>query len=180
MLNNYSLIFYPNPILKQKCKKIDSITHPTSILLPIIESMFNIMLKEDGIGLAANQIGLDISLAIVYIQEIEQPTFQDFLTQGYVLINPEINFQSTETASYKEGCLSLPTIVAEVIRPKEITITYQDTSYKTHTLNATSLLATCIQHEIDHLNGVLFTDKLTPFKRNFLLKKYKKHQQKDL
>jgi peptide deformylase len=68
------------------------------------------MIKEDGIGLAANQIGLDISLAIVYIQEIENPTFQDFLSQGYILINPEITFQSVETAIYKEGCLSIPTI----------------------------------------------------------------------
>ena len=180
MLHSHSLIFYPNPILKKKSQKISPIKHSKSTLLPIIEQMFNIMIKEDGIGLAANQIGLDISLAIVYIQEIENTTFEDFLSQGYILINPEITFQSVETAIYKEGCLSIPTILAEVTRPKEITLTYQDTSYNTHTLNATDLLATCIQHEVDHLNGILFTDRLTPFKRNFLLKKYKKNQQKEL
>lgn len=179
MLNSHELIFYPNPILKKKSKKISASSHPQSILLPIIEQMFNIMVKEEGIGLAANQIGLDIALAIVYIQETESPTFKDFLQNGYILINPEITSYSKETGSYKEGCLSLPTILAEVTRPKDITLTYQDLTYNTHTLNATSLLSTCIQHEVDHLNGILFIDRLTPFKRNFLLKKYKKNHTKD-
>ncbi len=92
------------------------------------------------------------------------------------LINPEIIWESEETSIYQEGCLSIPEQYADVERPAEVGMRYMDENGETHEIEADGLLATCIQHEIDHLDGVLFTDYLSALKRNMILKKVQKLQ----
>ena len=118
--------------------------------------MFDTMRNASGIGLAANQVGSDKSIFVIDISEVED--YED--TKPIAFINPKITKRSENKVLMEEGCLSIPDIRDEVRRPKSITIVYHDTDLQEHTLEADGLLARVIQHEYDHLQGILFTDLL--------------------
>jgi peptide deformylase len=122
----------------------------------LIKNMFDSMRNANGIGLAANQVGADKMIFICDLSGIEE--YENL--KPMTIINPEIIFKSVEKIAIEEGCLSIPDIRAEIERPKIIVLKYQDTDLKTHEIEADNLFARVIQHENDHLYGVLFTDLL--------------------
>jgi peptide deformylase len=138
-------------ILRKKAAKVLKVDDK---ILKLIDDMFETMDNANGIGLAANQVGANRRLFVVDISKVED--YED--VKPLVLINPKIIEKSVETISYEEGCLSIPDQREDVIRPKQITIEFQDKELNTHTIEADDLLARVIQHEYDHLLGILFTD----------------------
>lgn len=135
-------------------KKATKVTKVDNSIIKLISDMFETMHNANGIGLAANQIGSNKRIFVLDISMVED--YED--TKPLTLINPKIISRSKETISYEEGCLSIPDQRADVIRPKNITIEFQDTHLKNHTIEADELLARVMQHEYDHLQGILFTD----------------------
>jgi len=131
-----------------------------------VQMMFEKMYESNGIGLAAQQVGLDVQIAVIDTRE-PQPC-------KLVLINPEIISYSSQTSVFEEGCLSFPDIHADIERPDSIEIRYYDIEAKVHTDNFDGLLARVAQHEIDHLKGVLFIDRMPAVSRMFLKKKLAK------
>ncbi len=138
-------------ILRKKASRVSKVDNK---IIKLISDMFETMHNANGIGLAANQVGANKQIFVVDISIVEG--FED--AKPLVLINPKIIARSEETISYEEGCLSIPDQREEVIRPKKITIQYQDADLKTQTIDADDLLARVMQHEYDHLQGILFTD----------------------
>ena len=130
----------------------------------LIDEMFITLKKSNGIGLAAPQIGKNIRLFIVQLEE----------DSGMVFINPEVIRTSNEQCSMEEGCLSIPKVYEKVIRPKDVTLQYMDINGKKQLIQATGLLARVIQHEYDHLNGVLFVDRLEETIKERAIGKFKK------
>jgi peptide deformylase len=134
----------------------------------LVDELFETMYDAPGIGLAAIQIGIPkrvITLDLSKKEDNQEPQ---------VFINPEIVWQSEETAKYEEGCLSIPDYYEEVERPTEVTVKYLDRDGKPREIKAKGLLATCLQHEIDHINGILFIDHLSKLKRDRVIKKFAK------
>jgi peptide deformylase len=134
----------------------------------LVEDMFETMYDAPGIGLAAIQIGTPkrvVTMDLAKKEEAKNPQ---------VFINPEIVWASDENAVYEEGCLSIPEYYGDVERPAQVKVKYLDLDGKPHEIEANGLLATCLQHEIDHLNGVLFIDHLSKLKRDRVLKKFTK------
>lgn len=129
--------------------------------------MLAAMYKAPGIGLAAPQVGVGLRLVVIDLQREERP-------EPIVLVNPEIVAQSLEEATREEGCLSLPGQYADVTRPARVKVSWQDLDGTRREMEAEGLMAACLQHEIDHLNGVLFVDHLSPLKRNMILRKLAK------
>jgi peptide deformylase len=129
--------------------------------------MFATMYDAPGIGLAAPQVGVGLRLAVVDLMPQDKPA-------PMVLINPSIVSTSAETAVREEGCLSLPGMYADVERPAVVTVRYQDQAGEKHEVTAEGLLAACLQHELDHLDGVLFVDHLSALKRNMILRRLAK------
>jgi peptide deformylase len=152
-------------ILRTKCKNVEKIDDNTRVTL---DKMLKTMYENRGIGLAANQVGLTERLVVIDLQEddVKNPIF---------LVNPEIVWKSKETACGEEGCLSVPSERAEVIRFKEVKVKYLDKDGTEKTIEADGLLAVCLQHEIDHLNGKIFIDHLSKIKKDIILKKLKKN-----
>ena len=134
-----------------------------------MDDMLETMYKAPGIGLAAIQIGILKRLIVIDISKDEKknPLF---------LVNPKITFRSKKTSVYEEGCLSLPGHFAEIERPEECHVDYIDYDGKEKKIEANGLLATCIQHEVDHLNGILFIDYLSKLKKDMIIKKLVKHK----
>ena len=135
-----------------------------------MDDMLETMYAAPGIGLAGVQVGVLKRLIVIDIskdKEKKNPLF---------LINPEIIFKSTKTSIYEEGCLSLPGYFAEIERPAECHVEYIDYEGKKKEIKASGLLATCIQHEVDHLNGILFIDYLSKLKKDMIIKKLVKHK----
>jgi peptide deformylase len=128
------------------------------------------MYAAPGIGLAAVQVGILRRIVVVDVSKKEEEKKPLFL------INPEITFKSKQTSLFEEGCLSLPGYFAEIERPAKCKVKYIDYNGKQTELNAEGLLSTCIQHEIDHLDGVLFIDYLSKLKKDMIIKKLKKHK----
>ena len=151
-------------ILRKKAAKVIDIDDKA---IGLIADMFETMRNANGIGLAANQIGLNKQIFVVDISPVEG--YEKY--KPLALINPKIVSRSDETNSIEEGCLSIPDFRAEVIRPKGINISFYDVNMKEHTIEADDLLARVMQHEFDHLRGVLFIDYLD----DEMKKKYKKH-----
>jgi peptide deformylase len=135
----------------------------------LIPRMFATMYRAPGIGLAAPQVGEKLRLAVVDLMPDDQRA-------PIVLINPEVVAASAELATREEGCLSLPNQYADVTRPARVKIRFQDESGARREIEAEGLLATCLQHEIDHLDGVLFTDHLSTLKRNIIMRRLAKEQ----
>ena len=164
------LLYVPNPLLRQQCKKIDFVSDDH---ISIAKTMRKIMLKAPGVGLAANQIG--ILKQIVTISFIDQETKNEI---QYNLYNPNIISFSDETTLMEEGCLSLPEQFAEVERPEKILIEYLDDESKLVKKEAVGVEARILQHEIDHLSGKLFVDYLSSLKKNIMIRKVKKYIKK--
>ena len=157
----------PDPILRKKCEPLEKVDIDTKKLM---DDMLETMYAAPGIGLAAVQVGILKRLVVIDIskgEEKKQPIF---------LINPQIIHRSKKTSVYEEGCLSLPGQFAEIERPAECTIKYIDYNGKEKELKADGLLATCVQHEVDHLNGILFIDYLSKLKKDMIIKKLVKQQ----
>ena len=155
----------PDPILRKKCEPLEKVDADTKKLM---DDMLETMYAALGIGLAAIQVGILKRLIVIDISKDEEKKSPIFL------INPSIVHQSKNTSVYEEGCLSLPGHFAEVERPAECHLNYIDYNGKKQKLQTDGLLATCVQHEIDHLNGVLFIDYLSKLKRDMIIKKLKK------
>ncbi len=160
------ILEYPHPVLKQKAEPVAKIDDE---IKKILSNMLETMYDAPGIGLAAPQIGISKRMLVLDISENKD--------NPYIIINPEIIWKSDEVNIYQEGCLSVPEQYADVVRPEKIKLKYQNIDGKEQIIEADGLLATCIQHEMDHLNGVLFIDHLSRLKRNMLVKKLKKLQE---
>lgn len=162
----------PDPVLRQMAQPVTVVDKRVA---KFMEDMLESMYKGHGIGLAANQVG---SLERVITVDVSDDRNA---TKALLMANPEIIWSDPEaTFTYSEGCLSIPDHYADVTRPKRIRVSYLDQHGKKQELEAEDLLSTCIQHEIDHLNGVLFIDHLSKLKRDMIVKKVEKaHRQKD-
>ena len=169
-MSQRKIVIEPDPILRKKSENLEKVDNELRLLLDdMLETMYN----APGIGLAAVQVGILKRLIVIDIskdKEKKNPIF---------LINPEIISKSKNTSIYEEGCLSLPGHFAEIERPEECQIKYIDYEGKKNEMKANGLLATCIQHEIDHLNGILFIDYLSKLKKDMIVKKLVK-QKKEL
>ena len=137
-------------------------------LRALIDDMFETMYEAPGVGLAAIQVGVAKRVITADTAKKDEPK------QPQVFINPEIVWSSEEKNTYEEGCLSIPEYYEEVERPAQVKVRFTDLDGKAHEEDAEGLFATCIQHEIDHLNGVLFVDYLSKLKRDRVLKKFTK------
>jgi peptide deformylase len=152
----------PNPILKQVSKPVEAVTDD---LRALMDDMLETMYDAPGIGLAAIQVGEPLQILVLDVAHDEdEPKPQYF-------VNPEIIWASEDLSTYEEGCLSVPEFAAEVDRPAAIRLRYLDYDGKEQEMHADGLLATCIQHEMDHLKGVLFIDHLSNVKRNMIVRK---------
>ena len=160
-----TIITEPNKLLRQISKSVENIGKEEQYLM---DDMLETMYAANGIGLAAPQVGDDRSVIVIdCARKGEAPA-------PIKMANPEIIEVSAEQKIHEEGCLSLPDHYAEVVRPKSIRMRYLDDTNIIRELNAEGMLATCIQHEIDHLAGVLFIDHISSLKRNMILRKLKK------
>jgi len=156
------IIIAPDPRLKLKCKPVAKVDAKVARLM---DDMLETMYAAPGIGLAAPQVGVTQRIIVLDVaREDEKPA-------PIKMANPELVWVSDEDVTYNEGCLSLPEHYADVARPKAIRVRYLDHQNEIRELKAEGLLATCIQHEMDHLDGVLFVDHITALKRNIILRK---------
>lgn len=159
------ILIAPHPLLRAKARRIaPADADAVRALLP---QMFAAMYAAPGIGLAAPQVGSPFRVAVVDLMPDDKPA-------PMVMINPEVTQVSEEWATREEGCLSLPGQYADVARPARVRVRYQDETGAMREVEADGLLAACLQHEIDHLAGVLFVDHLSALKRNMLMRKLAK------
>ncbi len=159
------LIILPDPLLRQVSKPIERVD---ADLKRLADDMLETMYDAPGIGLAAIQIGVPRRMLVIDVSREGEEK------QPLVFVNPEVVASSDERSVYEEGCLSIPDYYAEVERPATVTVKYLDRDGKEQTVQADGLLATCLQHEIDHLNGVLFIDHISRLKRDMVIKKFTK------
>lgn len=168
------IVAYGDPVLRKIGKDIDS-TYPE--LSKLIENMWETMYKAEGVGLAAPQIGKDIRLFIVDTvpfsqdEDLEEEERAYLATYKKVFINATILKEEGEEWAFTEGCLSIPNIREDVNRNEKVTIEYLDENFKEHTEILDGLAARVVQHEYDHIEGILFTDKLSSLKKRLLKKK---------
>ncbi len=139
----------------------------------LVADMFETMYEAPGIGLAAIQVGVPRRVVTMDLAKKEEEEEEE-KKEPRVFINPEILWKSEEKAIYEEGCLSIPEFYEEVERPTQVRVKYLDLEGREQELEASGLLATCLQHEIDHLNGVLFIDHISRLKRERVVKKFTK------
>lgn len=154
----------PDPVLRQLAKPVAAVD---ARIAQLMEDMLDTMYPADGLGLAANQVGVLERVIVCDRGESNRDT-------ALRIANPEIVWSSEETYTHKEGCLSIPDQFAPVTRPKRIRLRYLDQHNQTQELEAEDLLSICIQHEIDHLNGVLFFDHIGKMKRDIMIRKVEK------
>lgn len=159
------LILLPDPILKTISKPVEMVD---KALLKFADSMLATMYDAPGIGLAAIQVGEPLRMLVIDLSKEAQEKAPQ------VFINPEILATVDDRSIYEEGCLSIPDYYAEVERPAAVRVKYVGRDGKSHEIEAEGLLATCLQHEIDHLNGVLFIDHISKLKRDMVIKKFGK------
>ena len=169
-MSKKKIVIEPDPILRKKSVPLDTVDDN---LRKLMDDMLDTMYAAPGIGLAAVQVGILKRLIVIDISK------EDKKKEPIFLINPKIIFKSSNTSTHEEGCLSLPGHFAEIERPAECHIEYIDYYGKKKNIKAKGLLATCIQHEIDHLNGILFIDYLSKLKKDMIIKKLVK-QKKEL
>jgi|TARA_Y100000590_G_scaffold164076_1_gene188020 peptide deformylase len=155
----------PNKLLRQVSKTVDKVTKEEQILM---DDMLETMYKANGIGLAAIQIGVPKRIIVMDISKNDQEN------NPMYFVNPVIKNKNKEFSTYEEGCLSVPNQFAEVDRPATCEIEYLDYYGEKKLLKAQGLLATCIQHEMDHLEGILFIDYLSKLKKSMIIKKLSK------
>ncbi|HWP16619.1 MAG TPA: peptide deformylase [Xanthobacteraceae bacterium] len=159
------IIILPDKRLRQKSEPVKAVNAEVRAL---VDDMFETMYKAPGVGLAAIQIGVAQRIVTVDTAKKDEPK------QPQVFINPEIVWTSEEKNTYEEGCLSIPEYYEEVERPSEVKVRFMDLQGKAQEVAAEGLLATVLQHEIDHINGVLFIDHISKLKRDRVIKKFAK------
>ena len=163
-----ALTYYGNPILREQGKKVSVFD---AYLKTLVDDMVDTMYAEEGIGLAAQQIGIAQQICVVDVRPPKESEIHfNYQYDGknspldlfmpLAIINPEITITHTQESLYEEGCLSFPNILGNVSRPMAISCKFQDVNGITHIIEADGLLARCILHEVDHLNGSLFIDKM--------------------
>jgi len=162
------LYTYPDKILSQKCEPISAVTDKTR---KILDDMLETMYADKGVGLAAPQVGLNLRMIVIDDKVGEDGTPGP---HPMYLVNPEIIEKSAETIIFNEGCLSIPGQCAEVERHKRVKVRYLDYNGKEQILEAEDYLAVILQHETDHLDGILYIDHLSRLKRNMIIKKLQK------
>ena len=161
------IVIEPDPILRKKSSLIENVDDQVRRLM---DDMLLTMYEAPGIGLAAVQVGILKRVIVIDISKDDQKKKPMFF------VNPKITHKSKKTSVYEEGCLSLPGHFAEIERPSECHVNYIDYNGREKELKADGLLATCLQHEIDHLNGILFIDYLSKLKKDMIIKKLIKHK----
>ena len=159
------IITAPDPRLKVVSEPVESVDDEIRAL---IDDMFETMYDAPGIGLAAIQVGVSKRIVVMDIADSESPP------EARCFINPEVVWTSEDVTTYEEGCLSVPDYYAEVDRPAQARVKFLDREGNAQEVEADGLLATCIQHEIDHLNGVLFVDHISSVRRSIILRKLTK------
>lgn len=160
------ILIHPDPRLK---KPAEPVTQVTDELRAAADDMLKTMYDAPGIGLAGPQIGL---MSRIIVMDCVKD--KDAAPRPMVLLNPAVTWASEETRTYEEGCLSIPDQYAEVTRPAEVAVRWMDLDGATQEERFAGLWATCVQHEIDHLDGRLFIDYLTPLKRQLITRKMEK------
>ncbi len=160
------ILLVPDPRLRKKARA--AAAADAEAVRALVPRMLAAMYAAPGIGLAAPQLGSDLRLVVMDLAREGEPR------QPMVLVNPEIVAASRETLTREEGCLSLPGQYADVERPARVRARWETLDGNRRDIEAEGLLAVCLQHEVDHLNGVLFTDHLSPLKRNMLLRRLAK------
>ncbi|WP_294644436.1 peptide deformylase [uncultured Aureimonas sp.] len=160
------LVILPDPILRRASEPVSRVD---DALKRFTDDMLETMYDAPGIGLAAIQVGEPLRIVTIDLSKEDDPE-----KAPQVFLNPEILTSSDERSVYEEGCLSIPDYYAEVERPAKVTVRYLGLDGKTHEIEADGLLATCLQHEIDHLNGVLFIDYISKLKRDMVIRKFSK------
>lgn len=158
----YPIVVYGDPVLKREA---DEIEEGSIDVLQLKDDMFETMYEASGIGLAAPQIGKSIRMFVVDGSPLDEEGMKDFKK---VFINPEIVWEEGEKWSFEEGCLSIPGIREEISRHSRVRINYLDEHFQEHEEEFDGMQARIIQHEYDHIEGILFTDYLTPFKKRVL------------
>ena len=161
------ILIAPNPILKTRARPVKP--SDSDLVRDLIPRMFAAMYQAPGIGLAAPQVGHGLRLIVIDLVPDDKP-------QPHTLINPEVVATSEERATREEGCLSLPGQYADIARPARVKVRYLDETGVKREMQADGLLAACLQHEIDHLDGILFVDHLSPLKRNIIMRRLAKEQ----
>lgn len=156
------IIVAPDPRLKKRCAPVAQVD---DAIRRLMDDMLETMYDAPGIGLAAPQVGVLKRIIVVDVAAKEGPR------EPVQMVNPELVWASEEEASYEEGCLSLPEHYAEVERPASVKVRYLDREGETQEMEAEGLLATCVQHEMDHLEGLLFVDHISALKRKMILRK---------
>ena len=156
----------PDPFLRQKSHDVDKVDDDTRRLM---NDMLDTMYAAPGIGLAAIQVGIPKNIVVIDLSKEEEK-------KPLYFINPKIILKSSNKTTYEEGCLSVPGQFAEIDRPDQCHVNYLDYNGRQQELKAKGLLATCIQHEMDHLEGILFIDYLSKLKKSFIVKKLSKQK----
>lgn len=167
VMAKHDIIILPDPLLRTVSKPVKTVD---GTIRRLLDDMLETMYDAPGIGLAAVQIGIPQRLVVIDISKEDEEKHPLFL------VNPEITWSSEEESDYEEGCLSIPEFFDMVTRPKEIKLRYLDRQGEAQAMHCSGVLATCVQHEIDHLNGVLFIDYITKLKRDRVVKKFAKAQ----
>ena len=165
-MTNLEILTIPDPVLRRKSAPVDNVTDDTRRFM---DQMLKAMYEAPGVGLAAIQVGEPVRIVTIDVARDDAPKCPLFL------VNPEILWRSEdERSTYEEGCLSIPDYYAEVERPARIRFRYVDYNGEAQEQDADGLLAICVQHEVDHLNGVLFIDYLSKLKRDLVVRKFTK------
>ena len=162
------IIKEPNPILR---KKADNVLNVDDDIRKLMDNMLETMYQAPGIGLAAPQVGVLKKVIVIDLSKDDEPK------KPFFIVNPKIIWKSEELSSREEGCLSIPGHFAEVVRPKKCKLQYLDYYGKKQEVEADDLLSTCIQHEVDHCDGVLFIDYLSKLKKDMIIKRLIKAKQ---
>jgi peptide deformylase len=166
-ISTLPIVMAPNQVLKTRARPVNSAD--TDLVRSLIPRMFATMYQAPGIGLAAPQVSHSLRLVVIDLMPNDRK-------QPRSLINPEVIAASEELALREEGCLSLPGQYADITRPAKVKVRYLDETGARRELEADGLLAACVQHEIDHLNGILFVDHLSALKRNMIMRRLAKEQ----
>lgn len=168
---NLEIISIPDPILRKRSEPVERIDDD---LKRLMDRMLQTMYDAPGIGLAAVQVGVPRRVVTLDVVNKETAEGEAPVKEPMFLINPEILWRSDERGIYEEGCLSIPEYYAEVERPARIRFAYTDREGRRQEREADGILATCVQHEVDHLDGKLFIDHISKLKRDMVVKKFQK------
>ncbi len=172
-MTEYKIVTVPHPALKQKSKAVETVD---DTIRKQMDGMLKTMYDAPGIGLAANQVGI---LNRVLVMDLSKRDEEE-KPNPICMANPEIIYESDELSLMEEGCLSVPKQYADIERPKIVRVKYLDYNGKEAELEADNLLSHCVQHEIDHLDGILFVDYLSTLKRKMILKRIDKLKKQNL